>query len=222
MFLMHDPGTDPLSALARTTLSASTYDALVVTATPQSAFDNLGGVTPEQLLAVPVADPVAAQAMLAALWLWHDALDECHRIVQKSPAELRGRSLGVLGKSTSDEEAEATLAFWHAIMHRREGDFSNSKYWYARCQNHRALTVIAAQANPVLNPLPADKSILRLTHTGWNPNAFVDLVEQQHQNPDDPRYRVTVALQKLEWRILFDHCVRAASGGEGSATSRPK
>jgi hypothetical protein len=111
------------------------------------------------------------------------------------------------------QEASSTLAFWHAIMHRREGDFSNSRYWYARCANHAALTYIAPEASRLINSQPADKSLLRLIATGWNPNAFVDLVEQVRDRPDDPRHALAVSLQRVEWATLFNHCVRAAAGG---------
>jgi len=46
----------------------------------------------------------------------------------------------------------------------------------------------------------------------WNGAAFVDLVQQVHESPSDPRYPITVALQQLEWRALFDHCTRGAAG----------
>jgi len=40
----------------------------------------------------------------------------------------------------------------------------------------------------------------------------VDVVEQVHESPGDPRHAVAVALQKLEWQLLFDHCTRGAAG----------
>ena len=70
-----------------------------------------------------------------------------------------------------------------------------------------------ANAPRLINEMPADKSLLRLIATGWNPSAFVDLVEQVHDKPNDPRHRAAVALQRLEWQLLFDHCTRQAAGG---------
>ncbi|HEV2294252.1 MAG TPA: hypothetical protein VGR35_10370 [Tepidisphaeraceae bacterium] len=193
---MQDP-TDPLSATGRhlLKLDRNAYAALVP-AHPGSieAKDLLESVQPAQLLASGVVKRAEeADAMLAGLWLWHDWLEESHAIAQ-----------GLHGASGS---------FWHAIMHRREGDFSNAKYWYARCADHPVLPSLNAQASAILNPLPADKSLLRLTANGWNGAAFVDFVAQLHDQPNDPRHPTAVLLQRLEWRILFDHCARVAGGG---------
>jgi hypothetical protein len=157
-----------------------------------TAAQALRNLTPEKLLTRPIASPSDAHALLSGLWLWHDYLDESHTISQQIHTP--------------------TGSFWHAIMHRREGDFSNSKYWFARCPSHPVLRSIAPFANDILHPLPADKSLLRLTKSGWDANAFVDLVEEVHRSPADPRHATAVLLQKLEWRLLFDHCMRAASG----------
>jgi hypothetical protein len=152
----------------------------------------LDGATADRMVRGEVRSREDAQAMLSGLWLCHDWLDESHAISQGLHSE--------------------TGSFWHAVMHRREGDFSNSQYWYARCRNHPVLSAMGPAASPILNPLPADKSLLRLVNPGWNPNAFVDLVEAVHANPDDPRHAAAVSLQQMEWRLLFDHCTRAAAG----------
>ena len=63
-----------------------------------------------------VVDQDMAQCCFAAVWLLHDELDQSHRI--------------------SQDVDTPTGSFWHGIMHRREGDFSNSKYWFARIGRH--------------------------------------------------------------------------------------
>src|SRR5262245_45894685 len=63
-----------------------------------------------------IADEDMAKACLAGIWLHHDFLDESHAISQ----EIR----------------TATGSYWHAIMHRREPDAENSKYWWRRVGDH--------------------------------------------------------------------------------------
>ena len=192
---MQDP-TDPLSPLGRKLLKLDpdAYGQLVPADAGGNgaARDVLESTRPADLLAGNVVRGDDAQAMLAGLWLYFDFLDQSHTISQSLETP--------------------TGSFWHAIMHRREGDFSNSKYWYARCQGHPAVATMAAQAARAVNQMPADKSLLRLVATGWNPNAFVDLVQAVHESPSDPRHALAVALQRLEWHTLFDHCTRGAAG----------
>src|SRR3712207_2605643 len=92
----------------------------------RDAAERLRALTPEQVLTKPLASLSDAKAILSGLWLWHDWLDSSHTI--------------------SQDIHKPTGSFWHAIMHRREGDFSNAKYWYARCQDHPVLQSIAAYA----------------------------------------------------------------------------
>jgi hypothetical protein len=191
---MQDP-TDPLSPLGRRLLKLDreAYAKLVPTGEGNAtARDLLESTQPQDLIAGVMTSRDDARAMLAGLWLWFDYLDESHTVSQKIDTH--------------------TGSYWHAIMHRREGDFGNSKYWFARCRNHPAMQTMAAQAPHLVNASPADKSLLRLIVSGWNPDAFVDLVEQVHGKPDDPRHRIAVELQRLEWQTLFDHCTRAAVG----------
>jgi hypothetical protein len=168
-----------LSEAARKVLHAragEAYARLVIAGGSGASADvrkHLVGLTADTILTVPVSSRDDAEGLLAALWLWHDFLDESHTLSQSIHTP--------------------TGSFWHAIMHRREGDFSNAKYWYARCRNHPALAVVLQRAGE-----------------SWEPNRFVDLVEQVHENPSDPLHARAIELQRIEWAALFDHCLRAA------------
>jgi hypothetical protein len=187
-----DAPIDNLSAIGRKLLRFNrerAYQDLVVPGDGNAeARDILETLKPADLIAGTISDHAAAAGVLAGLWLWHDWLDESHRICQaiETPSG----------------------SFWHAIMHRREGDFSNSKYWYARAGRHEVYPAISSNAVDMLNPLPLDKAWVRLTNGGWNPEQFVDLVRDASADAVDPRRPVLVNLQQLEWRMLFDHCVR--------------
>jgi hypothetical protein len=183
--------TDAPSPLAVKIMNANphAYKALVVEGgTPALASELLAGVKPDQLLTTQIKSSAAADAMLAGLWLWHDALEESHTLSQKL--------------DTPDG------AYWHAIMHRREGDFSNSKYWLARCRSHPSAAAIAKSLPKLIESHRGDSALL--STGGWDPFAFVDLVEQVHGRPSDPRLPTVIAIQQLEWRVLFAHCAAAA------------
>ena len=63
-----------------------------------------------------VVDEDMARACISAMWLYHNFLDASHTISQNIHT--------------------ATGSYWHGIMHRREPDFSNSKYWFGKVGNH--------------------------------------------------------------------------------------
>jgi hypothetical protein len=195
---MQDP-SDNVTALARAILrhdAASAYEKLVIRQSDfrVSAMQELSQATGARLCAKAVKDATEADCLVGALWLWHDDLETSHGIFQDADTP--------------------TGSLWHAILHRREGDFGNAKYWYARAGRHPALPVMAAQASPMLAELPADKLLLRLLPMdgGFDGAALVDLVSRVHQTPEHPLHRTAVALQQLEWRVLFEMGVRTAQG----------
>lgn len=139
-----------------------------------------------------IVDPDAAEACLAGLWLLCDELDRSHTISQgiETPAG----------------------SFWHGIMHRRERDFSNAKYWFRRVGRHGAYERIAAAA---LELATSDAERLwagRIAPGGaWDPLAFVDLCQAaQRDEPAAGSYCRRV--QQAEWEALWHWCYNAACG----------
>jgi hypothetical protein len=222
---METPADDLLSPLTREILSANptAYRQLVVPgATPSEAHQLLDGVGPEKLFAVPIKVHAHAVAALAGLWLWHDGLHQCHEIAQMDPESVLKQTPA--GTGPSDRQAlqrelagiATTLDLWHAIMHRREGDFSNSKYWYRRCESHQVIKRMGAVASSLAGSLAEDSAVAHAVGKGWSPSGFVDLVQAVRNKPNDPRHELAIRLQRAEWEALFSHNVREAVAADGS------
>ena len=125
-----------------------------------------------------VDDDSMAQCCIAGLWLLHGYLDQSHQISQQ------------VGSSTG--------SYWHGIMHRREGDYGNSKYWFRRVGNH----VIWEQ-------LAQDAVIFK--DSAWNPYRFVDLCEEFAGTGTDVEKSLQEA-QMREWELLFAYSYQKALG----------
>jgi len=63
----------------------------------------------------------ALDQVKAGLHLLNDDLDRAHELAQA-------------------HEGDKTFDLWHAIVHRREGDFDNAKYWLGQVGRHPVLT----------------------------------------------------------------------------------
>jgi hypothetical protein len=103
----------------------------------------------------------ARPELAAGVWLYADDLDMAHRV--------------------SQDDSSQTGSMWHAIVHRREGDFWNSGYWLRKAGKHPAFSE-------------------------QDPAAFLSEVESRHNgNPED-----LVERQREEWSTLFSWCAKGA------------
>jgi hypothetical protein len=154
----------------------------------QAIIREIQTVSSEELLGAAVGDENMASAVRAGLLLRADELDESHNISQ--------------GVRTSEG------SYWHGIMHRREPDYSNSKYWFRSVGDHPLFETLATLEAPA-----PGSALEEVTHTGaWDPYKFVDLCESCAKGVSTLRTELE-ALQEREVNLLLSHCARAAIGG---------
>lgn len=177
-----------------------------------------GGMAP-QLLEAILAAPIPDLNDLPRCRQTHESLEQLiARFSGLDPHLEAGLWLlaGDLDRSHSISQALGSPegSIWHAIMHRREGDFWNSKYWYRKAGTHSVKKRLADQILQATSPSAENPIRISLSERWTNPatvcEALVDQVEQSVGDQDD--WQST--LQRVcwwEWQLLFEHCWRLAS-----------
>jgi hypothetical protein len=128
-----------------------------------------------------------ARLLEAAVLLWHDHLDASHRIVQ------------------AIEDADGSYV--HAIMHRREPDYANAKYWFRRVGPHACFAELLKRVKAHLEHDGSRELAAALTRDGqWDPYAFVDECQRcAIANVDAGRSRLLRNVQRIEFEVLLEH-----------------
>jgi hypothetical protein len=124
-------------------------------------------------------------AWKAVLHLWNDSLDAAHELVQHLETP--------------------TGAALHGIMHRREGDFDNAKYWFHLAGDHPAYHSLQSRAASFLQQQAFPSGPLKdvfgqiALQGSWNPYLFINAIAIQENRIDDDDVRsILEQLQLLE------------------------
>lgn len=137
---------------------------------------------------VGVAGAMRPLLQSAAL-LWHDHLDASHEVSQN---------------------IDSREGSWlHGIMHRREPDYGNAKYWFRRVGRHEAFPALAQRVNDLLEGQPELAGAL-IENGDWMPFAFVDQCEQAAQRHDAAFTSVLQRIQAAEFDTLVQHILSRA------------
>ncbi|MEA3213001.1 MAG: hypothetical protein QOE70_6058 [Chthoniobacter sp.] len=135
-----------------------------------------------------IGDPAAFALVKGALLYAADALDPAHRVFQEAHSDLG--------------------SYWHGMVHRREGDFGNGRYWFRRAGTLPCFAALHREASGV----SADMA----RQSNWDPYLFTGQCEQARHGAEELVAEL-VKLQRLEFDALLDYTWRQAfaSSGDG-------
>ena len=141
-----------------------------------------------------------AIALKAGLFQIHDYLDASHELSQSVEGGGRHR--------TGD--------YWHAIMHRREPDYSNSKYWFRRVGSHPIFEALGNAAEAIISKTESSAAGIARQKLSlgshWDPFAFVDFCEECGRGGDPALTEIAQQIQWREMQLLLDQTCRDAAG----------
>lgn len=110
-----------------------------------------------------------------------DAIHEAHNFFQEVPGDLG--------------------SYWHGMMHRREGDFDNARYWYRRAGKLPFFSSLHS-ASCTHSPTMARQE-------NWDAYLLTGLCEQAKFGAVELTGEC-VHLQQIEFEGTFDYCWRQA------------
>lgn len=163
----------------------------------------------QQISELPLIGESTPQAALSAL------------IALRAGLHLLNESLDASHEQSQEIEDDATGCYWHGIMHRMEGDFTNANYWFHMAGAHPAMRKLQERAadwlrnSTVLNELP-DGAIRGglagiARQARWSAGAFTEMIAIQESSSASEETRGAMEyMQHLELSELFAHTYASA------------
>lgn len=128
--------------------------------------------------------PEAERAAQSALHLWNDSLVRAHELAQ--------------------EIGDATGSYLHGVMHRREPDYENAKYWFRRVGRHPLFPDVRGAALLALSDRPDLRQGIDVAPE-WDPFRMVDDCREAARKPE--LEAVLRRIQAREIEILAEFCL---------------
>ncbi len=129
-----------------------------------------------------IASPSHLALVRGGLFYALDALHDSHELFQEDHTDLG--------------------SYWHGMMHRREGDFDNARYWFRRAGEPPIAAALHSAAASV-SPLMARQST-------WDAYLLTGECEQCHHGAEESRGECS-ALLRVEFDGLLAYCWRKAA-----------
>lgn len=132
-----------------------------------------------------------AELIRALLLLWNDHHNPAHEIVQER------------------ETPDGNLI--HAILHRREPDYGNARYWFHRVGVHPCYEELAKRVETFLASDAQSSDLGELVKDGqWNPEAFVTTCQREASQANRVTQRVALQkIQEIETRVLLHYLINS-------------
>ena len=141
-------------------------------------------------------DDIFGGAIKSGLLLWNDALNDSHDI--------------------SQELSNNTGSYWHGIMHRREPDYSNAKYWFGRVGTHPIFPSLREHAISIAketqNPSDSLSQIAQTIETQehWDAYQFIDWCQGAENDPSSDVTHFLQQVQAEEIKLLLAYSYQNA------------
>ncbi len=126
-----------------------------------------------------IGQPQTFALIRGGLFYVLDSIHEAHTIFQETKGDLG--------------------AYWHGMIHRREGDFDNARYWFRRAGTLPFFDTLHRAAS--------ETSALMARQSNWDPYLFTGECEQSRFGEDEG-LKDLLTLQRVEFDGLFEYCWR--------------
>ena len=131
-----------------------------------------------------IGEPGVFALIRGGLYYAVDAIHEAHAVFQEASGDLG--------------------SYWHGMMHRREGDFENARYWF-----RRAGTLGFFDS---LHHAASEHSAVMARQSNWDPYLFTGECEQARFGAEEG-LKELAALQLIEFEGVFDYSWRKSALG---------